>query len=815
LKLTSIHRTLILITLCVTSLNASYAQCFEIESLLVDACGAPEGENEMLRFKVGSSPLNSNNISVSWASANAWLGICQNTASANATSNLNNTITSCGQLIEPTGGILPANSTVLLITSTSVDANANSFANLNDTIYVIYQCTGNTGGHFGNFGTGLRTVSISFSTPIGCSDQVTYDKSLLLNQNLQSGGTSAIKNGGIVNFDPSGNDTYDNNGCQAPFNPTEISALNLSPLTICPGDIINLSSNITGAIQSVFWTGNNGSFSNINNATTTFISSFNDTTPYYIIIGGINACNDTILDSLLVNLNPASNVSILEPDTITICQGESFTLHASGSSPFLWNTGETTDSIIVNSAGNYYVSASGNCPSNIDTVTINFQPQLLVLISEPDTIELCDGNSVTLNATGSSSYIWNTGETGNSITVNTAGIYTVTSGENCPSNLDSTEVFTIQEPTLAILNPNNIELCQGETITLNTIASTSIVWNTGEITNSIDINTAGTFFATSTNSCFSISDTITIINSAQINVSILEPNSTICSNETITIHATGANSYIWNTGATSDSITVNSSGNYSVTSNGNCPSNSADIQITVTPQVTINILEGNSIVLCPNTTANLNASFSNNYQWNTGETNSSININSIGTYYVETTNGNCPSGYDTINVITDTPPEAIIIGDSTICDDYALTLYAEGTGNFNWSNGDEGNSTQTEIEGIITLTATNSCNQSISDSREIIKIDCSSTVYIPNSFTPNGDNINDYFKVEGTNIQSINGKIFNRWGELLYEWNNVKSSWNGTYQGEQIPVSSLVYKIKIELLNGEFETFIGKLSLLK
>ncbi|PKP49042.1 MAG: hypothetical protein CVT95_03815, partial [Bacteroidetes bacterium HGW-Bacteroidetes-12] len=70
-----------------------YSQCFEIESILVDACGSVEGENEMVRFSVGNTALNTANLNVSWANTvNPWLGICQNATTANAVTALNTTI---------------------------------------------------------------------------------------------------------------------------------------------------------------------------------------------------------------------------------------------------------------------------------------------------------------------------------------------------------------------------------------------------------------------------------------------------------------------------------------------------------------------------------------------------------------------------------------------------------------------------------------------------------------------------------------------------------------------------------------------------
>ncbi len=94
--------------------NAS-SQCFQIESILVDACGAQEGLNEMVRFKVGSTNLNTSSLSVTWPN-NPWQGIIQNATTATKVAILNGDILDaggCGQLIEPTAGVLPANADVI------------------------------------------------------------------------------------------------------------------------------------------------------------------------------------------------------------------------------------------------------------------------------------------------------------------------------------------------------------------------------------------------------------------------------------------------------------------------------------------------------------------------------------------------------------------------------------------------------------------------------------------------------------------------------------------------------------------------------
>ena len=123
------------------SFHNGYSQCFEIENILVDACGGQEGLNEMVRFKVGSTNINTSNISVVWPN-NPWQGLVQNSTTASKTASLNADILDaggCGQLIEPTGGILPANATVIILTSFNLDTALNSFGALTQNIYILYQ----------------------------------------------------------------------------------------------------------------------------------------------------------------------------------------------------------------------------------------------------------------------------------------------------------------------------------------------------------------------------------------------------------------------------------------------------------------------------------------------------------------------------------------------------------------------------------------------------------------------------------------------------------------------------------------------------
>jgi len=68
-------------------------------------------------------------------------------------------------------------------------------------------------------------------------------------------------------------------------------------------------------------------------------------------------------------------------------------------------------------------------------------------------------------------------------------------------------------------------------------------------------------------------------------------------------------------------------------------------------------------------------------------------------------------------------------------------------------------------------------------------------LHIPNTFTPNGDELNDTFSAIGEGLSSYSMLIFNKWGQLLYETDDLDSPWDGTYEGKVVKSDSYVYKI--------------------
>jgi gliding motility-associated-like protein len=88
-------------------------------------------------------------------------------------------------------------------------------------------------------------------------------------------------------------------------------------------------------------------------------------------------------------------------------------------------------------------------------------------------------------------------------------------------------------------------------------------------------------------------------------------------------------------------------------------------------------------------------------------------------------------------------------------------------------------------------------------------------IYVPNTFTPDGNSINDFFAVEGGNIEYFNMLIFNRWGEVVFETNDFDSQWDGTYNGQKCKDGTYIWKIRYEDTAGNREEIVGHVNLLR
>ncbi|MCC6582780.1 MAG: gliding motility-associated C-terminal domain-containing protein, partial [Chitinophagales bacterium] len=276
---------------------------------------------------------------------------------------------------------------------------------------------------------------------------------------------------------------------------------------------------------------------------------------------GIAACNPTITGNL------------------PFCQGDSITLDAgSGFSSYSWNTGAAFQTIKVRTGGKYVVNVTGqnNCTgSDSVQVVVNSIPQ--VSISGNSTFCAQSQTRLTANA-DADSVRWNTNETSGTISVSQAQTYSVTVYKNGCSNSASLQVSQVNPPTAFSLG-NDTSFCGDFSKVLST-GNQQTQWNTDITAAQITVTQAGTYIATISNDCGSVSDTI-VIEKNELPIVDLGNDTAFCEGELLLSAPSELRSYVWSTGAQSSSITVTAAGTYSVSvTDGNGCSGSDAIVIS-------------------------------------------------------------------------------------------------------------------------------------------------------------------------------------------------------------------------------------------
>jgi gliding motility-associated-like protein len=128
-----------------------------------------------------------------------------------------------------------------------------------------------------------------------------------------------------------------------------------------------------------------------------------------------------------------------------------------------------------------------------------------------------------------------------------------------------------------------------------------------------------------------------------------------------------------------------------------------------------------------------------------------------------------------------------------------------------WSTGSTEASIEVTVPGMYYITATvTGCR--VTD--EIKVEDCESEIWLPNTFTPDGDGINDIFYPVCYNIPYASLQVFDRWGELIFEGSGPEAFWDGKYKGEICQDGIYVCKVNYKQ-KGHAKTLVGRVAILK
>ncbi len=743
-------------------------------------------------------------------------------------------------------GLCAGNYTVTVTDATGCNVNTLSVTITNQSQSATITgngtiCSGGTttltasGGGAYSWSTGATTAAITVSPTAtstytvtvsngNCSATASMQVTVSPAVNISILGNTAICNGSQTTLTASGGGAYQwSTGATTAGINVSPTASTVYTVTVTNGNcsatssvavnvsnppVIGVSGNTTvcsGFATTLTATGG-GNYQWNTGATTAAITITPTSGTTYTITVASGAC--TASASVSVTVSPSPVVALTGNNSL--CQGDSTTLTASGGGTYSWSTGQTTSSITVtpSSSTSYSVTVTlGSCTSSASmNVTVNTPPA--AAITGPQSV--CVGAPALLTASGGSNFQWNTSATTQSISVSpsvTTTYSVVVSNGTCAD----TAVYTLAVNPLPVLTATGGTVCTGDTIPVSVNGAQNYLWspssgllcttcqNTFAFPSS---TTAYTVIGTDMNGCSSSASVTVTVNPLPV-ILVAQNTSAICSGGQANLSASGAFTYVW-----SPSSSLNSSTAANVTASpttattytvigtdANSCKNSASVSLAVVlpPLVTVSgagpICPGNSVVLTANGTAPL--------LWSTGDTSASITVSPVATttYTVSATNL-CGTASASTTVIV-YPPAVVDAGqDQNIISGSSANLYASGNGSFQWSPPDNLSCTSCQAPTAspsstttyyVVVTDANGCTST--DSVTVFVEDlCGGDggLFFPNAFTPDDNGTNDLFTGTGKDITSFNLKIFDRWGRLFFETDDIARGWNGTCEGRSV-----------------------------
>jgi hypothetical protein len=424
-----------------------------------------------------------------------------------------------------------------------------------------------------------------------------------------------------------------------------------SDRTICAGGSVSLNATATGStgIYTYAWTPS----SSLNNpsvlnpiakpsVTTDFILKVTDN------MG--NSGTDTIriiIDSNLYRPAITLNAGSINP----FCEGDYVELMASNASSYKWSTGSINSFLVVSESASITVTAtrSDGCIGISDPFIVSMKPRTPTPTFFPTGVVSVCNTYATLTAQNSLSPVtfeWSTGETTDSITVVSPGMYSViaTDSSGCTS-LPATKTV-IGQPTGFITSSGNQTFCNGDSIliTLHTAPENSVLWNTGDTLSSIWVKDPDTYTATITTpeGCSDVAQNDIIIDVIQTPAApLIIPTgpTSFCEGGNVGLKVSGGDPYVyyeWNTGDYTDSINVALPGIYSVKAYDifGCTSDTASVIVAVNPYPAGSVVADGKSSICDGDSLRLfiNATNGSTYHWNNGSSGVSIWIKNAGNY---------------------------------------------------------------------------------------------------------------------------------------------------------------------------------------
>ena len=629
--------------------------------------------------------------------------------------------------------------------------------------------------------------------------------------------------------------------------------VNVSPITICTGDTgtLTASSPIAGGTYS--WTLNGtplGSGPSLTVSPTT--------TTTYTVDYTAGGCTGT--NNVTVTVEPTPQPTVT---TDSICIGTTGTLYVNNVSTggsYLWSNGSTAATLVDSPAAttNYsvvFTSANG-CVSPSVSGTIVIKPYPVITIAN-DTI--CLGSSATLNTTvdlPGGSFSWTpTGATSSSITVSPTVTTNYTVIYNLQGCQDTATALLVVNP-IPVVQTTNAVMCFGDIIDLIATANLpggTYLWSSTETNDTISISPA---ISTNYTVTYTLNNCTSPAAQAQVTVNPIPvvslSSATICEADPVTLTATPnllGGSYTWGpngiAGGANQTFTPLQDTTLTVIYTlNNCPSLPATSTVTVHPLPVVTF-SANPLEGCAPLAVTLTADDATNatYSWSTSNNLSGSGVSPTivfgngGTFDVTLAATTTLGCYDTHTETAYIYVEDLPIADfespiSVFTQEAQYVMFSNlslGATNYIWDFGDGQFANDFEPSHVFqntmngyTVTLTALTDLLCADATSVsIGYQYNELLYIPNSFTPDGDQNNQVFCpvfYSGYDPQNYEFTVYNRWGEVIFESRNALIGWDGTYGPDALEAPTGMYTYRILYKNPDLDerkVITGHINLLR
>ena len=663
-----------------------------------------------------------------------------------------------------------------------------------------------------------------------------------------SGATDYAWDNGVTDgaaFNPATTMTYtvtgtDANGCvntdqvEVTVNPLPVVSAGADQ-TICLNDDVTLSG--SGAVDYAW---NNS----VTNATV-----FNPTATMTYTVTGTDANGCVNTDEVTVTVNPLPVVNAGTDQTI--CINDPVTLAGAGASTYTWDNGVTDETAFNPTATTTYTvtGTDANGCVNTDQVVVTVNPLPAVNAGADQTI--CINAPVTLSGSGASSYTWNNAVTNGTVFQPTAtATYTVT-GTDLNGCVNTDQVTITVNPLPVVNAGQDIAVCPETPVTLTATGAETYAW-TNTVTNGntfVPVSTTiYTVTGTDTNGC---------VNTDQVMVTVhaLPPvnagnDRIICDGESTILTATGAASYAWDNNVVNGVPFVPSATMlYTVTgtsAEGCVATDEVTVQVSPVPIVAFQSNLTSGCVPFEVTFTATSSSYGGTCEWIFGDGSSggSCGIqphvyNSVGCFDVTliTTSADGCIGQQTYqDLVCGIPyPEARFTpepAELSLVNSYSTMINnSVNATSYLWDFGD-GSATSDEVSPYHMFPSNDPANYQVM-LVAFNELGCTDTAYarinvgeallyfVPNAFTPDGDQFNQTFRpvfTSGFDPYNYSFFVYNRWGQVVFESHDALVGWSGTFGAGNEIAQDGVYSWKIELkttLNGERKMMTGHVSLIR